>query len=239
MTVVSAHQPMYLPWLGFFHKIAVSDVFLVMDDVQFEKNSFSNRNKIKGSNGDFWLTVPVALKGHTESYIKDTAIDNTQKWKKKHLKSIEESYRKAPYFDQYISFFRECYAQDWDKLVDLTTYMLKWFLKELNIKTDVQIMSEFNFDAKKSDLVLAICQEFDAHVYFSGALGKDYLDTEMFKDNDIHVMFQDYKHPEYEQLNKDFISHLSIIDVLFNHGPQTYDVLMKDNLTAHDIQVSS
>ena len=236
MKIISAHQPAYLPWLGFFHKIAVSDVFLILDNVQFEKNSFINRNKIKGKNGSFWLTVPVVLKGHTQKCVKDTAIDNNQRWMKKHLRSIEENYCQSPYFDKYFSFFRECYLCQWENLTDLTLYMLRWFLKELNIMTDIQIMSEFSLCSKKSDLIIDICKEFGGDIYLSGELGINYLDVEALQRNNIKVLFQKYKHPQYKQGYGEFMANLSIIDMLFNYGVDTYDILMKGNMTRQDIQ---
>ena len=104
--ILTAHQSSYLPWLGFFHKIALSDTFVLLDNVQFEKNSFSNRNKIKGHRESFWLTVPVDLEGHLHKKISDIKIVDNRIWRKKHLKSIEQSYSKAPFYKKYIDFFK-------------------------------------------------------------------------------------------------------------------------------------
>lgn len=235
MNIVTAHQSCYLPWLGLFHKIALSDIFVILDDVQFEKNSFSNRNKIKGPNKDFWLTVPVSLKEHLQKKIKEIEISNDSRWKKKHLKAIEMNYAKAQFFSNYIDFFRECYSKDWENLSELSEYMLLWFLKQLNIKARVVKMSDFSFKEKKSDLVLEICKKFNATKYVFGILGKDYADMNEFNKFGIKVYFQEYKHPEYNQLYGSFIPNLSIVDLLFNCGPSSYDILMNGNITKEEL----
>ena len=103
---ISAHQPAYLPWGGFIERISLSDVFIILDDVQFEKNSFTNRNQIKTSNGPTWLTVPVSLKGHTSSSIKDIEIANNKPWHKKHWKTIQQNYKKSPFFREHENFLK-------------------------------------------------------------------------------------------------------------------------------------
>ena len=104
--IISAHQPAYLPWCGYFQRISMSDVFVILDEVQFEKNSFTNRNQIKTSNGVFWLTVPVRLKGHLSSNIKQIEISDNGQWAKKHWKTIKQNYLKAPFFDLYQDTFK-------------------------------------------------------------------------------------------------------------------------------------
>lgn len=236
MKILSAHQPSFLPWLGFFHKIYLSDVFLILDDTQFEKNSFTNRNKIKGSNGLFWLTVPVKLKGHIQKKITDIEICDNKIWLRKHLMAIENSYSKARYFKRYIPFFQDCYSQEWHSLAELNEHVLRWLLKELGIPTEVKRMSDFKFCEKKSDLIIEICQHFNADVYVFGALGKNYADMEKFNQNNIKVYFQEYKHPIYAQPYGSFIPNLSIIDLLFNCGAGAYDILVSGNITKEQLQ---
>jgi hypothetical protein len=235
MKIITAHQSSYLPWLGFFHKIVISDVFVILDNVQFEKNSFSNRNKLKGSNGEFWATVPVNSKGHIQKKIKDVEISENSTWRKKHLKAIESCYAKSPFFDNYISFFRECYSKEWRKLSDLTEKMLLWFLEQLKIDVEIFKMSDFQFKQKKSDLISEICHEFDADIYISGTLGKDYIDVSSFERQGIKVYFQEYKHPQYEQLYNSFTPNLSIVDLLFNYGINSRDVLCEGNIIKNDL----
>ena len=236
MKIVTAHQPAYLPWLGYFHKIALSDVFIVLDNVQFEKNSFINRNKIKGPNGAFWLTVPVSLQGHLHRKIRKIKIQRTVPWEKKHLKSIENCYRKSAYFDQYMPFFRECYDRKWDTIADLTDHMLGWFLTQLGIDVAVYRMSDCAFDGKKIDLVLQVSKKFNADVFIFGAIGRDYATADTFRSNNVRPYFQDYRHPTYPQRFGDFIPYISVLDLLFNCGPHAADILRTGNVSKKELQ---
>lgn len=235
MTIVSAHQPAYLPWLGFFHKIMLSDVFVILDAVQFEKNSFTNRNKIKGANGDFWLSVPLGQKGHLGKTIRNMKIDNGSNWKAKHLKSLESAYRTTKYFNDYSDFFRDAYSRDWDGLAQLNDFMLGGFLKILGVETKLCRMSDYGFHQRKDGLVLEICEKFNAEIYISGTLGKDYLDVCKFKERGIEVYFQEYNHPRYAQPFGDFIPNLGVADLIFNHGPQAAEVIGHGNISKADI----
>ena len=153
--VITAHQPGYLPWLGLFHKIAIADHFVSFNDVQYEVKGWHNRNKIKSVNGELMLSVPVFTKGHLSKSLQEILIATDQPWAKKHFKSISSCYGKAPYWKRYSDFFEMIYLQkEWTKLVDLNEFMLNWFLLELGIKTPVSYMNQYNFEGKKSSLVL-------------------------------------------------------------------------------------
>lgn len=233
--ILTAHQPVYLPWLGLLHKIAIADVFVSFNQVQYLLRDWNNRNKIKTISGPIWLTVPVLKSGYRDKTISDIEINNDLQWRRKHWKTIYLNYKKAPYFDKYASFFEDVYNKEWKKLVDLNDYLLKNFLDFLNIKTRFLDASNFKFQGAKSDLVLDMCRQLRADCYIFGALGRDYADTEAFTKSGIKVLFQDYKHPVYEQLHGAFISHLSIIDLLFNCGENSLDILMKDNVKKEDL----
>jgi len=235
MMILTAHQPVYLPWLGLFHKIALADHFVYFDDVQYQTRDWNNRNKIKTASGDIWLTVPVLSKNHFETKVKDVLINNDIPWRRKHFNSITLAYRKARYFDKYLGFFEEVYARDWEKLSDLNEYMLKSFLTMLNIQVDYSRLSDDSFSSRKSDLVLDMCRKLKADLYIFGALGKDYADRESFQKAGIEVYFQDYQHPVYEQLHGEFIPNMSIIDLLFNHGDKSLEILQANNLLREDL----
>ena len=236
-TILTAHQPAYLPWIGLFHKIAIANAYVYLDNIQFEKNSFINRNKIKTANGPIWLTVPILLKGHMSKTIKEMKINNIVNWQTKHLKSIEMNYKSTSYFNQYIGFFRDCYKREWTHLSDLNEYMLKWFLNILNIKVKYYKMSEIGFEGRKSDLVLDMCKKLSADLYIFGALGRDYVKEENFTREDIKIYFQNYNHPVYQQLYVGFISHLSIVDLLFNVGAErALDVIMQGNISKKELR---
>ena len=214
--ILSAHQPAYLPWLGYFDKIIRSDVFIYLDTVQFEKNSFTNRNKIKTTQGSIWLTIPVISKGHMNNTLKEIVIDNKQNWKKKHLTSIYQNYKKAPRFDVCYPKIEALYAKEYECLSDLCWDQLMFWLDELRIKKQIVKSSTLPIDSKKSDLVFDLCKHFHADRYISGALGRGYLQVADFKKEGIDVEFQDYQHPIYPQLYGNFIAYMGIVDFWMN-----------------------
>src|ERR1700722_1879139 len=173
---LSAHQPAYLPWLGYFHKIAQADVFVYLDSVQFEKNSFINRNQIKTPQGALWLTIPVKTKGHTSGSLRTTAIDDSQPWRSRHLRSIEMNYRRAPRFDECFPKIEAMLTIRETNLAEYCLHQLRFWLGELGI-SDAHVVrsSELPIASSKSDLVLDLCRHFGAQRYLSGALGRDYL----------------------------------------------------------------
>lgn len=216
--LVSAHQPAYLPWLGYFDKIARSDVFIYLDTVQFEKNSFTNRNKVKTSNGECWLTIPLKMKGHTSMIMSQMHIDNSQPWQKKHLNTIIANYKKAPFYNEIMPLIEKFYTTEYEFLSDYCYAYLKVWLERFQIKTPIVKSSSLNITASKSDLVLALCQSQHADQYLSGALGKDYLDVNAFNEQGISIEFQNYQPKPYPQLWKtEFIPYLGIIDYAMNN----------------------
>jgi len=225
--IVSINQPAYLPWLGYFHRIAVSELHIVLDDVQFEKNSFTNRNKVRSNTGPVWLSVPVRTRGRFgDLAINTLEIDNAQNWRKKQWKTIVQCYGKAPYFEKYEVFFRSVYDRKWTLLLDLCQAVNLYILSELNITTPLVFSSAMGSKAKKDELVLDLCRRANASTYISGPLGRDYLREEIFARESIKVVYHDYNHPEYPQLGQgSFDPYMSILDLLFNCGPGSYEVL--------------
>ncbi len=224
--IVSINQPTYLPWLGYFHRIGVSDVHVVLDDVQFEKNSFTNRNKLKTAQGWMWLTVPILASGRFGQSIKEVEISNTRNWRHKHLTSIQTNYNNARFFCEYSSFFEEMYSREWDCLLPLIDFGTRYFLDQLGIRTKLIRSSTLDVQGTKSDLVLEICQILRADVYLSGTLGRGYLDEKSFRKAGIRVVYQDYKHPVYSQLWEPFESHMSVVDLLLNCSPRSLDIIL-------------
>ena len=235
--ILTAHQPVYLPWLGFFHKIALSEAFCYFDDVQYLKKDWNNRNKIKTLEGENWLTVPVLTKGSREKKICEIEINNSLGWRKKHWKSICFSYKKSPFFKDYSDFFEDLYKKEWGYLTELNEYMLKFFLKELGLDVKYYKASELNFKGCKSELVLDMCKKLGADTYIFGALGRDYADVNRFENSGVDVYFQDYQHPCYPQLYGGFVSHLSVIDLLFNvGGRRASEIIMEGNITKVELK---
>jgi hypothetical protein len=230
--ILTAHQPVYLPWLGLFHKISLADVFCLFDIAQYQKCDFNNRNKIKTPDGSLLLTVPVNAHGRFDEKIKNTKIANNL-WKRQHFKAIYYNYKKSPFFNIYIEDLEDIYmGKEYKYLSDLNSTMLIYFLEKLDINTKIITASDYDFTGKKSDLVLDMCLKLKANKIIFGANGKDYVDVKSFKSNNIEMIFQDYVHPKYNQsLQKNgFLPYMSIIDLLFNEGENSKEIIMSGNI---------
>ncbi|OAI38763.1 hypothetical protein AYO39_00870, partial [Actinobacteria bacterium SCGC AG-212-D09] len=222
--ILTAHQPVYLPWLGLFHKISLADKFVSFDRVQYLPKDWNNRNRIKTRNGPMWLTVPVFTRGHRLKNIDEIEIDNRSPWRRKHWLTLEHSYGKAPYFADYSYFFRDVYNREWTYLADLNDEMLRWFLAVLGIDVEFARASDEDFEGAKSALVLDMCRKLGADRYVFGALGRDYADVASFTRAGVEVVFQDYQHPTYPQMYGAFEPYLSIVDLLFNCGAESLEI---------------
>jgi len=221
--IVSVHQPQYLPWIGFFHKILKSDCFVFLDKVQYKKREYQNRNKIRTKDGWIWLTVPVISKGLDKQSINDVRIDNSINWQARHYKSLRSWYGKAKYYNEHISFLEDVYLnRSWDTLIDLNIFMIKYLLEKLDIKTPVYLESEIGTTKSSTERIIEICKKLNGDTYLSGTGGREYLEEGMFKEEKIDLIYQDFVHPQYNQcfsVNEDsFISHMAVIDLLFNEG---------------------
>lgn len=216
--ILAAHQPAYLPWLGYLHKVASADVFVYLDAVQFEKNSFTNRNRIKTPQGPLWLTLPVKARGHIGQTLRDLAIDDTQPWRARHLKSIEANYRKAAHFDHCFPRLAELLAMPADNLAEFGWHELQFWLREFGIDTRVLRQSELAPTGAKSDLVLDLCGQLGADHYLSGALGRNYLRLDDFARSGVAVEFQQFEHPVHRQCWGDFVPCLSVVDFWMHCG---------------------
>jgi hypothetical protein len=218
--ILSAHQPAYLPWLGYFDKIARADVFVYLDTVQFEKNSFINRNKIKTPNGASWLTIPVKTKGHMRGSLRTTQIDDSQPWRVRHLKSIRANYGKARRFDECFAKMETLLAIRESNLAEFCLYQLRFWLDELGINTRVVRSSELTISSSKSQLALDLCHQLGAQRYLSGMLGLDYLVEADFVKAGIELEYQRYDSMVYPQLWGEFIPDLCVLDWWMNtSGP--------------------
>ena len=234
--ILAAHQPAYNPWLGLIHKILLSDIFVVMDDVQFEKNSFINRNKILQNGNEVMLTIPVKTKNYTSKRIKDIEVSDYF-WKKKHLKSIKQSYKKSKYFAEVFEQINDIYELNSNYLVDYTQAYLEFLLKYLGIKTKVIYASELNIISRKLDYVIELCKKVGADVFIFGALGKEYADLNVLNNNGIKAYFQNYNHPKYPQLSNNFHPNLGIIDLLFNVNKELIiDIIFKNNISYQSLR---
>ncbi len=233
--IVSAHQPAYLPWLGYFHKIVLSDIFVVMDDVQFEKNSFINRNRVLSGGKELMLTIPVRLKGHTDKTIADIEVSD-HFWRKKHLKSIEQAYCKAPYFDTVYPLIAPILEKEHRFLVEYVSELTAIFLDYLDIRTKILLASELEITSRKLDYVIELTQKVDGDIFVFGALGKDYGDIDQLNRYGIKPYFQEYCHPVYRQLSREFVYNMSILDIMFNElRDKIADIIISGNITKEEL----
>lgn len=224
--ILTAHQPTYLPWLGLFAKIAQADKFCIFDAVQSERRGWTTRNYIKTANGPLLLSVPVASKDHFGKRICEVEL-MVGNWTRKHMRSIELAYRKAPYFEQHfagVGAILDLYAEG-GLLADLNTDILRYCLRALRIQVPLVKASDYAFDGEKSALVLDMCKVLGAKSYIFGGEGENYADAEAFARAGIECRFQHYEHPVYPQLHGAFEPRMSILDLLMNCGPSSLGIL--------------
>jgi hypothetical protein len=226
--IVSINQPAYLPWMGYFHRIAASDAHIVLDHAQFEKNSFVNRNRVRTAEGSTWLTVPVKTSGKFGDLpICELEIDNTRDWRRKHWSTLQQCYGRAPFFGEHENFFSSVLAQTWTHLAPLCNEITQYLLAAFGISTPLQYSSHMSPEGKKDALVLDLCRKAGATVYYSGVLGRQYIREELFQEHGIAVAYQEYKHPAYKQSHAGtFVPFMAAIDLLLNVGPRSLEVLM-------------
>jgi|SaaInlStandDraft_2_1057019.scaffolds.fasta_scaffold84299_2 hypothetical protein len=223
MTIISIRQPGYLPHLGFFKKIQSVDEFVFLDDVQYERGDWDNRNKIRTFDSTQWITVPTRNK--FGSLLNEVKIDNTHDWSKKHKSIIKNNYQKSQFFEKYWKEIEAILDKKWDKLIDLNFALINYFISELDIKTKTKMSSELKIKKSGSERILEICKMLNASTYLSGELGKNYLNREIFDNAGIKIIFEKFEHPKYNQKYKKFIPNMSIIDILFNEGKNTIQIL--------------
>ena len=222
------HQPTFFPYPGFFHKLTLGDVFVVMDDVQYDKR-FTNRNKIIATNGWTWITVPIK-KEHKFSQNLDVEINNEMDWRDLIWKKIFHSYKSSKYFELYKNELEEVFNKEWTHLFDLNFETLKKVISWLGIKIEIVRESELKPNGTSTDRLIDVCKKIDADTYISGIGGKNYMDESLFEKNNLKFIYQDYSYTEYPQhMAKEFVPNLSILDMLFNVGEQSLDLLKKNN----------
>jgi WbqC-like protein len=222
--VVAVHQPQYLPWLGYFEKILRADVFVLLDDVQFKKNEWQNRNRIKTAQGSQWLTVPVRYK--FPQRINEVPINDTVKWQHKQRQSILSNYRKAPCYSYLEDLFEELFSSAWNFISPLNIWAVRRLTQALGIDTPIHVASELGeFPRDPDERLIAITRHFNADTYLAGSGGREYMDLSKFVSSGIEVRFQDYRHPVYDQLFGEFEPFMSVIDLILNHGDRSLDIL--------------
>ena len=222
---VAIHQPQYLPYAGFFHKLAHCDLFIALDTVQFQKNGVQNRNKIKTAEGWQWLTVPV--RHEFGQAIQRVKINTEIPWARKNWNALVTSYKRAPFFEQYAAGLEAIYARNEESLCNVNMLTTEWAMQALEIRTPIRYASELNAEGAQTELLVKLCRAVDATMYLSGPGGRRYMDLDLFKQAGIAVEFQEFQSPSYEQVfpQAGFVPDLSIVDAIFCCGPRAGELI--------------
>ena len=217
--IVSGHQPNYLPWLGFFDKMLTSDLFIIEDDIQFERQGYISRNRIKTVDGVRWLSVPIKH-ANLPLKINEVEISNEGEpaWSSRHWLTLKHSYCKAPFWRDYCNFFEDTYSRKWDKLIGLNMHLIQGIMQFLDIKTPLVMGSDLGVSGRKNELIINQCKAVGGDTQLAGAGGKCYIDPKRFEEEGIQLTFQNFQHPYYPQLHGKFASNLSAVDFLFCSG---------------------
>jgi hypothetical protein len=216
--IVGIHQPNYLPYLGFFDKMRESDVFIIYDDAQFNKGDFQHRNRIRIHNGSKWLTVPVE-KRHVpinEILIQNGAMVKNEKWNEHHLAQIFENYKDADCFADYFDGLSDIYQEEYNLLTEINMKLIEFLNMSFDIDTKIVYSSESPSKSLSTLRLIELVQSVGGDTYLSGPAGMNYLDMDMFETSGIDVIFQEFKHPVYEQQYGGFVTNMSAIDALLN-----------------------
>lgn len=229
-------QPSYLPWLGYFEQLARADRFVFLDDVQYTRQDWRNRNRIKTASGPIWLTVPVK-KHSLGAQIREIEVNYEHRWQRRHLLSIEQSYSKSRYFQPFFGELEQELSTRVSRLVDLDCRLIRLICRYLGIDTPTCRSSELPTNdglrpvtgpgavSDPNQRLIDICRYFGAARFYEGASGAAYIDVERFQRSGLEVVFQAYRHPSYPQAFGDFVSHLSAIDLIMNTGPDAPEIL--------------
>ncbi len=229
--IIAILQPVYLPWLGYFEQMAMADRFIFMDDVQYTRRDWRNRNRIKTSSDSIWLTVPVK-KHPRHAQIRDIEINYQQDWRRRHLRSIEVSYCKCPHFEPLFSELKRELEAAPTQLLALNCRLTRLLCPYFDISTPTSFSSEVpraeedhGGEHDKNQRIIDICRHFGADLLYDGAKAADFIDIDRFRQSGIEVVFQNYQHPTYQQAFGEFLTHQSAIDLVMNTGPEAPAIL--------------
>ena len=231
--IVAAHQPHYFPWLGYIDKMAQADLFIVMDDLQYEKENFQNRNRIKLNNQSAWITVPLERGAQSDricdKLIRNDGVSAKEHWQRRTWTSLQIHYGKAPHFARYADEVEEVFTRPWTRLVDVTLHILDLVRRWFGISRPMLLSSSLQLEGEKTDRIIDFCRKVGAKVYLSGRGGStDYLDVDALRREGITVAWQSFQHPVYPQRYPalGFMPRMCVLDLLFNCGPASRDILL-------------
>lgn len=227
---ISILQPCFVPWLGYFEQIAVADIFVYMDDVQYTKRDWRNTNLLRSPYGARRIFVPVQ-KTSRSTLIKEVKISYQDSWESTLINKLNEWYKKSKYFDEVMEFLFPIILSKPDYLVDLNYHLNNALLTYLEIETPIEFSSSVpKKTSSKNERILEICQHFGATILYDGKSAASFIDTELFNKHGITVIFQDYKHTAYSQIGKDFIPYMSVLDLVMNEGKNSRNIILSNPL---------
>jgi len=225
---VAIHQPHFLPWLGYLHRMAQAELFVLLDHVQFERRNYQNRTQIRLDGKPHWLTVPVVQRSQKERIVEkeiDNRLDGSKWWGDSHFATLRHAYRDAGFFGTYAPAIKRLLETRHAKLVDINQAGLDLLRDAFGIRTPLARSSELGVEGARGDLILDICRKVGASTLIAGMGGsRGYLDIDAFAQAGVKIEFHQFQHPEYPQCGpQPFMPGLSAIDMLFNRGPQAYE----------------
>ncbi len=235
---IAINQPTYLPWVGYFDLIDQVDLFVILDNVQFVKQSWQQRNRIRTDKGLEWLTVPIVFRGRHGQLIKDVEIRDPE-FSRAHIRAIELAYRRAPFFSRYFPAVKQRLEELRDGwLLNLNLELIGWALEVLRIKTQLLPASSLAVSGKRTDLLANICHAVGATEYFSPLGSADYLlaEQDALRRRGVDIRFQNYEHPEYRQVFAPFEPFASVIDLIFNHGDEAAAIVRDGRREPYSIE---
>jgi hypothetical protein len=225
--IISANQPYFCPFLGFFYKAFLSDILIILDEVQFPHGTtWINRNRFKNDQGTLWMTIPVWKKGLGKQNINQVRICYEGRWPHKHLESLKCAYGNAPYLKDHLSLIEELFATRFENLIDLNMGIISYLMKCIRIPTRLVLQSELGVKSRATQLLIEICEAMGASAFLAQSQAQKYLDANLFKKNGIELYYFRYVPPTYPQLWGDFLANLSTLDLLFNCGSKARDIMI-------------
>lgn len=224
--IISTYQPFFAPFSGFFIKAYLSDIMVILDDVQFpQRTTWLTRNRFKNEQGVLWLSVPVWRKGLGLQPINKVKICQEGRWRKKHLESLKSSYANAPYFENHVEFIERMFSGQFENLIDLNMAIIIYLKEQLMIDSQIVLLSALDVKGKGNELLVNVCRRLKSSDYLAQSSAKKYIDHELFSSSGIRLQFFNQPSPVYPQLWGEFINNLSAFDLLFNCGKKSHEIL--------------
>jgi hypothetical protein len=231
--IISANQPYFCPFPGFFYKASLSDVLIILDDVQFPQGTtWISRNRFKNDQGTLWLTIPVWKKGLGRQPINQVRVCHEGRWAGKHRESLKSAYGHAPYLNDHLSFIEEIFSSRFDRLIDLNLAIIRYLLNCLRIDPKLVLLSQLGVKGKATQLLVEICRAMGASTFLAQSQVKKFVDPDLFQQEGVELRYFKYTAPTYPQLWGDFLPNLSAFDLVFNCGPRAWDILMQSQPVA-------